>query len=130
MAAVRREIQSILINEIEEREGKEKEEATVESAVDALAKCLGPVEAVFEATNELKYYALPLREDVRLLPLCVFKRLLKSEALQLQLENDAFALLQASLRYSSHSNCYSMWSVRMLSLFDELAPLLRFHHMI
>ena len=70
-------------------------------------------------------YATPLREDVCRLPLCVFKRLLKSEALQLQSENDAFPLLRTWLRYAWHTKSFG--TVRRL--FDELAPLLRYHHM-
>ena len=74
-----------------------------QQAVDALAKCLGPVAGMFGTTVKLDfetYNTLPLREDVKQLPLCVFKRLLKSEGLQLQWENETCPLLLAWLHQS------------------------------
>lgn len=63
---------------------------------------------------------MPLREDVKELPPCVLKRLLAIEALQLQLENKAYALLLAWLWQSPHVH----YKFERLPLFKELAPLL------
>lgn len=66
-----------------------------------------------------------LHDIVKQLSLGVFKRLLASDALQLQLENEVYALLQAWLRQSPLAQ-----RKRRGKFFKELAPLLRFHHMI
>jgi len=86
MAAIRRQVVAVLVKGIEEREGNAAEEAAATAAADALAKCLGPVAGLFEGKEEGARIAL--RDDVKQLPLCVLKRLLVSEALQLQLENE------------------------------------------
>lgn len=70
---------------------------------------------------------LPLREDVKHLPLCVFKRLLASEALQLQLENETYPLLMAWLHQSPHG---SGDAEGRQAIFNQLAPLLCYHRMM
>ena len=125
MAAIRRDVVALLAKGIEEREDKEEEAAAVESAVDALAKALGPVEDILGVHDDLDDNdALFLRNEVRKLPLCVFKRLLGSEKLQLQLENDSYQLLRSWLSqidYFGEDDAQED--------FDELAPVLRYHHM-
>lgn len=69
--------------------------------------------------------SLPVRTDVKELPLKVFKQLLESEALQLQLENDIYVLLLSWLYQSPHVTD----DAQRLAFFNELAPLLRYHHM-
>lgn len=99
MGTVRSELMALLVKEIEEREGKKGEEgkeeaAVVEAAVAALAKLLGPVEGMFDLESSCGTYGhMPLREHVLQLPLCVFKRLLACEALQMKSENETFHLL-------------------------------------
>jgi hypothetical protein len=123
MAAVRSQVVAALIKGIEERNGKTDEEAValMQRGVNALAKYLGPVAQMFEETTDLSTMYLPLRKNVKQLPYCVFKRLLASEALQVQLENEVYTLGVAWLQQSSSVDPYS--AVR------DLAPLLRYHHM-
>jgi hypothetical protein len=70
MAAVRRKAVGLLTKGIKERVGEEDEEdeEIVKLAVDALAKCLGPVAVMFVVG--IIEYPLALREDVKQLPLC------------------------------------------------------------
>ena len=136
MAAAKRGMVGVLADGIAEREGEADEESIkeLEAGADALAKCLGPVAGMFKegtGTDE----DIPLREDVKKLPPCVLKRLLASEALQVQLENEAYALLVAWLEQSPHTEYHDSDDEddqdedRRLALFTELAPLLRYHHM-
>jgi hypothetical protein len=93
-----------------------------------LTKHLGPVAGMFEAVavgSLLDDQSLPLREDVKQLPVCALKALLASEALQLQSENEPYHLLCAWLQQSPHVTD----SIQRAALFKELAPLLRYHHM-
>ena len=66
---------------------------------------------------------IPLRDSVKQLSVKVLKGLLTSEAMQLQLENEAYALLVAWLRHSPHAQG------KRHAHSKELAPLLRYHHM-
>jgi hypothetical protein len=113
---------ALLAKGIEEREGKEEEAEAVAAGVETLAKCLGPVAGMFEAGPGRG--DLPLREEVLALPLCVLKRLLGSEALQLQSENEAFALPVAWVKQSPLCPEDDEQEV-----FEQLVPLLRYHHM-
>lgn len=90
-----------------------------------LAKCMGFFASMFEPAKELICGTQPLRNVVKQLSLKVFKQLLESEGLQLQFENDAYALLVAWLRQSPHAQKKR----RRAELFKELAPLMRYHHM-
>jgi hypothetical protein len=122
MAAVRRRVVAVLATGIEERKGKqseEEEEEAVRAGADALAKYLGPVAGMFEEGIDFVH----LREEVEQLAVYAFKRLLMSESLQLQSENETYRLLMAWLNQSPHANG------RRASLFKELAPVLRYHHM-
>jgi hypothetical protein len=65
-------------------------------------------------------------EEILQLPLCVFKRVLASEALQLQLENEAYSLLITWLLRSREAGDGVNQRV---SSFKKMAPLLRYHHM-
>jgi hypothetical protein len=97
----------------------------MEAGLAALAKCLGPVASMFEAeAASLHKRTLPLRDDVKQLSPGVFKRLLASEALQVQIENEPYHL-RAWLRQSLQTTSKH----RQRALFKELAPLLRYHHM-
>jgi hypothetical protein len=122
MAAVRRQVVAVLVMGIEERARNVAEEEAVRAAVDVLAYCLGPVAAMFEGKGGADP---PLREEVKQLPLYIFKRLLASEALQLQSENEAYALLAAWAYHSPHVGGGN----QRIEAFKELAPLLRYHHM-
>lgn len=95
------------------------------AGVEALAKHLGPVAGMFEEALYLLDSTVPLRADVKQLSPKVFKQLLASEALQLQLENKAYALLVAWLRQSPHV----VGEAQRMALFKELVPLLRYHDM-
>lgn len=112
MAAVRKEVVPLLVKGIEERVGREEEAAAVEAAVAVLVKCLGPVADVFDGSG--------LRE-VGELPLCVFKGLLVSEALEVQLENVVYSLLIRWVFELPHDK-------DTRAAFKEVAPLLRYHH--
>ena len=107
-------------------EGKSGDAAKQElrAGVEALAKCLGPVAGMFEEGAVIDN-TLPLRADVKQLSLLVFERLLGSDALQLQLENEAYALVRAWVYQSPHARR----SPYRHGLFHGLAPLLRYHHM-
>ena len=95
-----------------------------DKAAELFAAHLGPVAGMFEEGEELvDDLTLALRDVVKQLSLSVFKRLLSSEALQLQLENEAYTLLCAWLWQSPHA------LGKEHALFKELAPLLRYHHM-
>ena len=96
-------------------------------AVKMVATSLGPVAGMFEDMMQPIGFdsMLPLRDIVKVLPLPVFRRLLASEALQLQSENEAFILLVAWMEQSPNVTD----DAQHLALFKELAPLLRFHHM-
>ena len=123
IAPARRGMATSLALGIGQREGKTGDAAKqeLEAGVEALAKCLGPVAGMFEeGVMKLASTTLPLRADVKQLSAAVFKRLLASDALHLQLENEAFALLVAWLRQSPRARG------KCGALFKELAPLLRY----
>lgn len=79
---------------------------------------------------------MPLREEVKQLPLCVFKGLLASDALQLQVENEAYALLIAWMHQSIRPIYFDMGyderepaeyeDDERAAPFMEMAPLVRF----
>ena len=94
-------------------------------AVQVLNNHLGPVVGMFEEAGELMNGTMPLRDVVKQLSPAGFKRLLASEALQLQSENEAYALLCAWLHLSPHVTD----GAQRLAFFMELAPLMRYHHM-
>ena len=146
MVAVRRQVASVLVQGIkkrlgeeegddDEREDEEEEDEAAAAAaeveaqlgVDALAKCLGPVAGMFATTKYLSdahNRALPLRKDVQQLPLCVFKRVLKSEALQLQSENETYPFLLAWHKHSvAMQQIVDMYydEEEVQLVFDELA---------
>jgi hypothetical protein len=92
MGAARQRMVAALAKGIEERESKANENSKqqLQAGVEALAKALGPVVGMFqEEPAFLVEGTMPLRE-VKQLPLCVFKRLLASDALQLQVEIKAY----------------------------------------
>ena len=114
----------------EQKQEEQEQEATAEekedneevkAAVASLAKHAGPVAAMFVVDSE-SY--LELRNDIKKLPLCVFKRLLASDELQLQSENEVYRLLVHWLNETPQVD-----GDDMDALFEELAPLLRYHHM-
>lgn len=90
--------------------------------VEVLAK---GIEARIDKEPNKIHGTMPLRDDVKQLSRGVFKRLLASDALQLQLENEAYSLMLTWLRRSPHVPD----DAQRLALFKELAPLLRYHHM-
>jgi hypothetical protein len=122
IGAARKQVVALLAKGIEEREGKEEDGEAVAAGVEALAKLLGPVAGMFEKGPGRG--DLPLREEVKELPVCVLKRLLGSEALQLQSENEAFALAVAWVKQSELCPEDDKQQV-----FEQLVPLLRYHHM-
>lgn len=128
LAAIRQQVIPIVIKGIEDWEETEADEteALVQRAVDALARYLGPVHEMFEQRATSHANCLPLRKDVVQLPLCVFKRLLTSEALQLQSENEAYRLLQERLMYVSRR---AAGPASRDAVYKDLAPLLRYPHM-
>ena len=97
MEVVQSGIVGVLVKGIKERDGKAGKEQELEAGAGALAKCLGPVAGMFEEREWLITYnamfTMPLRNIVKQLSLNVIKRLLASEALQLQLENEIYALV-------------------------------------
>jgi hypothetical protein len=127
MLHARERMMALLVKGIEERDEEASEEglALLQRGVDALAQLLGPVAGMFPETVDIHNEDLVLCDEVLLLPLCVFKRLLASEALQLQLENEAYHLLVTWLWRSEHVKD----SEERQALFREMAPLLHYHHM-
>jgi hypothetical protein len=121
MSAVRRRAVDVVTKGIEERKGKEEEEEAVRAGANALAKYLGPVAGMFQEGIDF----LSLREEVKQLPSYAFKRLLMSEGLQLQLENETYYLLVSWLQRSPHAKDKK----KAMDLFKDLAPVLRYHHM-
>lgn len=83
------------------------------------------IEARIDKEPNKIHGTMPLRDDVKQLSRGVFKRLLASDALQLQLENEAYSLMLTWLRRSPHVPD----DAQRLAFFKELAPLLRYHHM-
>ncbi len=124
MEAVRKQVVALLVKGIEERDADTSEESKVlvQRGVDALARLLGPVHEMFYGAGTI----LRVCEDVLKLPLCVFKRVVASEALQLQLENEAYTLLTTWLKRPQKA-----WDGinQRTSLFKEMALLLRYQHM-
>ena len=123
MAGVRNQVVELLVSGIQGRLAGGCEGATKRD-VAALARVLGPVAGMFEGGKSEDGPAMVLREDVKQLPICVLKRLLASDALQLQVEDEAYALLVGWL--SSKTS----FSRRERSIFfEQAAPVLRYHHM-
>lgn len=141
MAAVRRQVVAVLVNGIKDRlsiievldtdddtdEETDKQEQQNETELrlgaNALAELLGPVAAM--VTEGPLFPMVDVCEEVKNLPLSVFKMLLASDALQVQLENDAYILL---VSWIMKTPCIDDHRDR-IAAFKELVPLLRFNHM-
>lgn len=121
MEGMKEQLFPSLVKKIEEYEeaGKWKEARV---AAGALAGLLGPVA---DMLNLSEGYT-KLRDDVLNLPLCVFRELLASDALQLQSENETYLLLFEWVHGSPHVG--GSWRERNHK-FSGLVRLLRFHHM-
>ncbi|KAI9029153.1 hypothetical protein DFJ74DRAFT_477614 [Hyaloraphidium curvatum] len=111
----------LLAKGIEERAGRG---IATDAAVVALAKCLGPVCGMFVSGLALVEGTLALRKEVKDLSPAIFKRVLGSDALQLQLENEAYHLLVAWLHQSPHVPSRE----QRAALFRDLLPKIRFNH--
>jgi hypothetical protein len=106
MVDVRKEVMALLVKSIDERilEMNEEGLALRKRGVDTLATLLGAVHEMFEEASGHEEHQLLLRDEVKQLNSMAFFFLLSREALQLQLENDTYALLISWLNQAPQVN--------------------------